>query len=119
MYYFLVIYSKSSSKYSHTLFLYLRRPGLLAANTDEEKNHHFDDVCISFSSLNSSFFDSFALFVRILFWLAGYFSLSSLWLTSPFNSTSLFQSKQDFQRRKEEMALAVEATRKRLEAVST
>lgn len=58
-------------------------------------------------------------FVRILFWLAGYFSLSSLCLTSPFNSTSLFQSKQDFQRRKEEMALAVEATRKRLEAVST
>ena len=31
---------------------------------------------------------------------------------------ALFQSKQDFQRRKEEMALAVEATRKRLEAVS-
>ena len=58
-------------------------------------------------------------FVRILFWPAGYFSLSSLCLTSPFNSPSLFQSKQDFQRRKEEMALAVEATRKRLEAVST
>ena len=58
-------------------------------------------------------------FLKILFWLAWYFSLRSLWLTSPFNSTSLFQSKQDFQRRKEEMALAVEATRKRLEAVST
>ena len=64
MYYFLVIYGKSSSKYSHTLFLYLRRPGLLAANTDEEKNHHFDDVSISFSSKDSSFFDSFALFCK-------------------------------------------------------
>ena len=91
----------------------------MATNTDEEKNHHFDDVSISFSSKDSSFFDSFALFLKILFWPAGYFSLSSLWLTSAFNSTSLFQSKQDFQRRKEEMALAVEATRKRLEAVST
>lgn len=30
-----------------------------------------------------------------------------------------FQTKQDLQRRKEEMAQAVEATRKRLEAVST
>ena len=58
-------------------------------------------------------------FVRILFWLAGYFSLRSLCLTPQFNSTALFQSKQDFQRRKEEMALAVEATRKRLEAVSS
>ena len=64
MYYFLVIYIKSSSKYSHTLFLYLRRPGFLATNTDEEKNHHFDDVCISFSSLDSSFFDSFSLFCK-------------------------------------------------------
>ena len=91
----------------------------MATNTDEEKNHHFDDVSISFSSKDSSFFDSFALCLNFLFWLAWYFSLRSLWLTSPFNSTSLFQSKQDFQRRKEEMALAVEATRKRLEAVST
>lgn len=31
----------------------------------------------------------------------------------------VYKSKQDFQRRKEEMALAVEATRKRLEAVSS